>query len=103
MRLAGTGLSLDPGGRTRAALLEARGEAHRRAGQLTAARTDFTAALDSLDDPAARSRVLAQLAILDARTADAARGSELADWRSPKPATSPPPSARPWRRARSST
>ena len=78
MRLAGTGLSLNPAGCTRAALLEVRGEARRRTGQLTAARADFTAALDSLDDPAARSRVLAQLAILDARTADAARGSELA-------------------------
>ena len=78
MRLAETGLSLDPADRTRAALLEVRGEARRRAGQLTAARADFTAALDSLDDPASRSRVLAQLAILDARTADAARGSELA-------------------------
>jgi tetratricopeptide (TPR) repeat protein len=79
MRLAGTGLSLDPAGRTRAALLEARGEARRRAGQLAAARADFTAALDSLDDPASRSRVLAQLAILDARTADAACGGELAE------------------------
>jgi DNA-binding SARP family transcriptional activator/tetratricopeptide (TPR) repeat protein len=78
MRLAGTGLSLDPDGRTRAALLEVRGEVRRRAGQLAAARADFTAALNSLDDPAARSRVLAQLAILDARTADAARGGELA-------------------------
>jgi tetratricopeptide (TPR) repeat protein len=45
---------------------------------LAAARADFTAALDGLDDPAARSRVLARLAILDARTADAARGGELA-------------------------
>ena len=78
MRLAETGLSLTPGGRTRAALLEARGEARRRGGQLIAARADFTAALDSLDDPASRSRVLAQLAILDARTADTARGGELA-------------------------
>jgi tetratricopeptide (TPR) repeat protein len=78
MRLAEAGLRLDPPDRTRAALVEARGEARRRAGQLTAARADFTAALDSLGDPASRSRVLAQLAILDARTADAARGSELA-------------------------
>jgi tetratricopeptide (TPR) repeat protein len=78
MRLAETGLMLEPAGRTRAALLEVRGEARRRAGKLTAARADFTAALDSFDDPAARSRVLAQLAILDARTADAARGGELA-------------------------
>ncbi|MGE5137428.1 MAG: BTAD domain-containing putative transcriptional regulator [Gemmatimonadota bacterium] len=79
MRLATTGLSLGPGGRTRAALLEVRGEARRRAGQLTAARADFTAALEGPGDPAFRSRVLAQLAILDARTADAARGSELAE------------------------
>ena len=78
MRLAGTGLALDPPPPTRAALLEVRGEARRRIGRLTAARADFTAALDCLDDPAARSRVLAQLAILDARTADAARGGELA-------------------------
>jgi DNA-binding SARP family transcriptional activator len=78
MRLAGAGLALDPPARTRAALLEVRGEARRRTGRLAAARADFTAALDSLDDPAARSRVLAQLAILDARTADAARGRELA-------------------------
>jgi len=78
-RLAEIGLMLGPSGRTRAALLETRGEARRRAGQLTAARADLIAALDSLDAPAARSRVLAQLAILDARTADAARGSELAD------------------------
>jgi DNA-binding SARP family transcriptional activator/tetratricopeptide (TPR) repeat protein len=78
MRLAGTGLSLHPAGPTLAVLLEARGEARRRTGQLTAARADLTAALDSLDDPASRSRVLAQLAILDARTAGAARGAELA-------------------------
>jgi DNA-binding SARP family transcriptional activator/tetratricopeptide (TPR) repeat protein len=78
-RLAEAGLSLDPGGDIRAALMEARGEARRRAGRLTAARADFSAALDSLDDPAARSQVLAQLAILDARTADPARGSKLAE------------------------
>ena len=79
LRLAETGLRLDPRGPTRAALLEARGEARRRAGQLTGARADLTAALDSLDDSAARSRVLSQLAILDARTADVTRGGELAD------------------------
>jgi tetratricopeptide (TPR) repeat protein len=79
MRLAGTGLALDPPARTRAALLEVRGEARRRAGQVTAARADLAAALDGLDDSASRSRVLAQLAILDARTADTARGSELAE------------------------
>ena len=78
IRLAETGLSLGPSGSTWAELLEARGEARRRAGQLTAARADFTAALDSLEDSAARSRVLAQLAILDARIAGAARGGELA-------------------------
>jgi DNA-binding SARP family transcriptional activator/tetratricopeptide (TPR) repeat protein len=79
MRLAGTGLSLDPPACTRAALLEIRGEAHRRRGQISAARADFAAAVDSHADPAARSRILAQLAILDTRTADAARGSQLAE------------------------
>ena len=78
IRLAAAGLSLGPSGGTQAELLEARGEAHRRVGQLTAARADLTAALDSLEYPAARSRILARLAILDARTVDAARGSELA-------------------------
>ncbi|HEU5416421.1 MAG TPA: BTAD domain-containing putative transcriptional regulator [Streptosporangiaceae bacterium] len=78
IRLADAGLALSPPGRARAALLEARAEARRRAGQLTAARADLTAALDDLDDPAFRSQVLAQLAILDARTADAACGSGLA-------------------------
>ena len=78
IRLARAGLSLDPPARVRAALLEIRGEAHRRAGRLHRARADFVAALDCLDDPADRSRVLAQLAILDARTADSARGKELA-------------------------
>ncbi|MDA8323907.1 MAG: AAA family ATPase [Actinomycetota bacterium] len=78
IRLARTGLSLDPPARVRAGLLEIRGEAHRRAGRLHRARADFVAALDCLDEPADRSRVLAQLAILDARTADSARGEELA-------------------------
>ncbi|MHB1875459.1 MAG: BTAD domain-containing putative transcriptional regulator [Streptosporangiaceae bacterium] len=78
IRLAGTGLSLDPPTRVRAALLGIRGEAHRRAGRLHQARADFVAALDCLDEPADRSRVLAQLAILYARTADSARGEELA-------------------------
>lgn len=79
IRLAQTGLRLDPCDRTRAALLEVRGEAHRRAGQLSAARADLTAALGSIDDAAGRSAVLAQLAILEARTVGAARGSELAE------------------------
>ncbi len=77
--LADAGLSLDPPGHTRAALLEVRGEAGRRGGRLEAARDDFVAALDSVDDPASRSRVLACLAILDARIAGAARGGELAE------------------------
>ncbi len=79
MRLAEAGLGLDPPARVRAALLEVRGEAGRRGGRLAAARGDFAADLDGLDDPADRSRVLTYLAILDARTADAARGAELAE------------------------
>ncbi|HET9080513.1 MAG TPA: BTAD domain-containing putative transcriptional regulator [Trebonia sp.] len=78
-RLAGAGLSLDPADGVRAALLEARGEARRRLGELNAARADFTVALNSHGDPAARSRMLAKLAILDARMTDVARGSELAE------------------------
>ena len=79
LHLAETGLSLGSPGRTRAALLEVRGEAQRRRGRLAAARADFTAALGEFDGPASRSRLLACLAILDARTADATRGCELAE------------------------
>ena len=50
MRLAGTGLSLEPPGRTRGLLLEVRGEVYRRHGRITEARADLEAALQSLDD-----------------------------------------------------
>jgi len=79
MRLAETGLSLDPPGRTRGLLLEARGEVHRRHGRLAEARSDLTSALQALDDAPGRSRLLSQLAILEARTASVARGGELAE------------------------
>jgi DNA-binding SARP family transcriptional activator len=79
IRLAGTGLSLQPPGPTRGLLLEARGEAYRRHGRLTEARADLEAALESLDDASDRSRVLAQLAILAARTAGAGHGDELVE------------------------
>lgn len=78
LRLAETGLSLDPPRPTRALLLEARAEAHRRRGRLPQARTDLESALGSLDDAPGRSRVLAHLAILEARTGDTARGDQLA-------------------------
>ncbi len=78
LRLAETGLSLDPPRPTRALLLEARAEARRRLGSLTQARADLESALGSLDDAPGRSRVLAHLAILEARTGDAARGDQLA-------------------------
>lgn len=77
MRLAETGLSLDPSGHDRGSLLEVRGEACRRRGWLTEARADLTSAMESFDNPAARSRVLAELAILEARTAGVTRGSDL--------------------------
>ncbi len=79
MRLANAGLSLESTGRTRSVLLEARGEVYRRHGRLAEARADLEAVLRDLDDPPGRSRVLASLAILRARTADAARGDELVD------------------------
>lgn len=78
-RLASAGLALGPADGVRAALLDVRGEARRRLGELSAARADFTVALNSCGDPAARSRMLAKLAILDARMAGVAHGSELAE------------------------
>ena len=79
MRLAGTGLWLDPAEPQPGGAAGGAGRGPPPVGRLTEARADFTAALDCLDDRASRSRVLAQLAILDARTADAARGGELAE------------------------
>ncbi len=79
MRLAGAGLSVEPPARTRGLLLEVRGEVHRRHGRITDARADLEAALQSLDDASDRSRLLAQLAILEARTADAGHGDELVE------------------------
>jgi hypothetical protein len=77
MRLAETGLSLNPAGRNRGTLLEVRGEVCRRRGRLSEARADLTSALESFDSAVARSRVLAELAILEARTASVARGGDL--------------------------
>lgn len=77
MRLAEAGLFLEQPGRTRGLLLGVRGEVYRRHGRITEARADLKAALRSLDDATDRSRVLAELAILEARTADAARGDDL--------------------------
>ena len=79
MRLAETGLCLQPPGRPRGLLLEVRGEVYRRRGTLNEARTDLESALDSLDGAADRSRVLAQLAILEARTDNTARGDDLVE------------------------
>ena len=79
MRLAGSGLSVEPPGRTRGLLLEVRGEVYRRHGRIAEARADLEAALQSLDDPSDRSRILAQLAILEARTASAGHGDELVE------------------------
>jgi tetratricopeptide (TPR) repeat protein len=77
MRLADAGLSLKPAGRARAQLLEARAEVHRRYGRTADARAGLAAALDSLDDPAGRSRILAELGVLEARSASLERGRQL--------------------------
>ncbi|MGH3222386.1 MAG: BTAD domain-containing putative transcriptional regulator [Streptosporangiaceae bacterium] len=77
VRLAEAGLSLKPAGRARARLLEARAEAHRRRGRTADARVGLAAALDSLDDPAGRSRILAELGVLEARSASLERGQQL--------------------------
>jgi DNA-binding SARP family transcriptional activator len=79
LRLAQAGLALEPAGRTRSMLLEVRGEVYRRRGRLAEARADLEAVLADLADPTDRSRVLASLAILEARTAGAARGDELVE------------------------
>ena len=79
IRLAEAGLGLEPSAASLALLLETRAEAHRRRGLVAAARADLEAALDSSDDTAARSRVLAELAMLEARSVSLARGEELVE------------------------
>ena len=75
--LADAGLALEPASPTRTALLDARGEAYYRQRRLPEACADLEAVLQDLDEPPGRCRVLARLAILEARTEDVARGDEL--------------------------
>ncbi|HEU5417406.1 MAG TPA: BTAD domain-containing putative transcriptional regulator [Streptosporangiaceae bacterium] len=79
IRLAETGLGLDAPPMTRAGLLRARAEARLRRGLLAGARDDLAAALANSASPAGRSRILAELAILEAPSASLARGEELAE------------------------
>lgn len=79
IRLARAGLGLEPPAASRAQLLEIRAEAHRRRGLLAGARADLKAALESSASPAGRSRVLAELAMLEARSVSLARGEELVE------------------------
>lgn len=79
IRLAGAGLGLDPPPMARALLLQARAEARLRRGLLAGARADLQAALANSAGPAGRSRILAELAILEARSVSLARGEELAE------------------------
>lgn len=76
-RLAHSGLRLCERRETRASLLKIRGEAHRRLGELGAARADLERALTQVTRGPERSRILARLGILEARSRDAARGDEL--------------------------
>ncbi|GAA1957272.1 BTAD domain-containing putative transcriptional regulator [Catenulispora subtropica] len=77
LRLAHQGLTVCERGETRVSLLKIRGEAHRRLGELDAARTDLQGALTQVARGTERSRILARLGILEARSRDAARGDEL--------------------------
>jgi DNA-binding SARP family transcriptional activator/tetratricopeptide (TPR) repeat protein len=77
--LAEAGLSLEPAAPARALLLDSRAEVYRRRGLLDEARADLTAALESCDDAAGRSRVLAELALLEARSVSVARGEGLVE------------------------
>ncbi len=79
IRLAGTGLGLDPPPMARALLLQARAEARVRRGLLAGAGADLEAALANSAAPAGRSRILAELAILEAGSASVARGEELVE------------------------
>ena len=79
LRLADAGLSLQPTGLARRHLLETRAETRCRRGMLAGARADFKAALEACDDPADRSRILTDLALLEARSVSVARGEELAE------------------------
>lgn len=77
LHAAHQGLVLCERGQTRASLLKIRGEAHRRLGELDAARTDLERALAQVARGTERSRILARLGILEARSRDAVRGDEL--------------------------
>lgn len=77
LHVAHQGLALCERGETRVPLLKIRGEAHRRLGELDAARTDLERALAQVARGTERSRILARLGILEARSRDATRGDEL--------------------------
>lgn len=77
LRFAQQGLALCDRAQTRASLLKICGEAHRRLGELGAARADLESALSQVARGPERSRILARLGILEARSRDAVRGDEL--------------------------
>jgi DNA-binding SARP family transcriptional activator len=79
IRLAEAGLGLDPPATAQVSLLHARAEARSRRGLLPGARADLEAVLSNSADPAGRSRILAELAILEARSASLTRGEELVE------------------------
>lgn len=77
-QLADAGLSLDPEPATRSALLETRGEARGRTGDLAGARADLQDALAGSGTGPERSRLLARMAVLT-ESIDYESAAELAD------------------------
>ncbi len=76
---AGAGLAMHPPAARRAVLLEVRGQARQRLGDLTGARDDLRAALTETQHPPDRSRLLTRLAMLAIGADDPVRGGQLAE------------------------
>ncbi len=79
LRLVRRGLAVCEAGEARARLLQIRGEAHRRCGDLETARADLQEAAAQAARGPQRSRILARLGIFEARTRDAVCGDKLID------------------------
>jgi DNA-binding SARP family transcriptional activator len=77
--LTEVGLELAPSTATRAALLEIRGQARQRLGDISGAREDLRSALAVQTAGPPRARILARLAILSSGAEDIVRAAQLAE------------------------